>query len=98
MRAEQVMTNQPPGSAGSVSLLQRPYSWIARIWIVWLVVGGAGCAAYFRLSGDRQNIFYNLFGVAAAVGVILGVRLHRPAHPLIWYLLACGLWLQFTGE
>src|SRR4051812_37941808 len=98
MRVEHFMTNQPPGPPGTVHILRCPQSWTAYAWIIWLALIGAGCAVYFTLSGERQGIFFNLFSVAAAIGVILGVRLHRPAQPLFWYLLACGLWLQFTGQ
>lgn len=71
-----------------------------RWWQAYLGAGGLALAIYFALpSGLIQDVLYVLIGVSSVVTILIGVRLHRPAHSLPWLLMAVGqlLWASADG-
>src|SRR5687768_2128365 len=46
----------------------------------------------------RASVVYQVIGAASAVGIVVGVRLHRPARPWIWYWFAAGQATWVTGD
>jgi len=66
------------------------------IWRRYLLVGLVVSAAYLALPlGAVADLVYCLVGASAAGAIVVGVRMHRPAHPVAWYLFAAG-WLSWT--
>ena len=68
----------------------------------WRYVLGAGLfavAAYFALPNqDDQDYAYSAIGVVAVVCILAGIRLHRPADRLGWYLLAVAEGCFVVGD
>ncbi|HEX5823361.1 MAG TPA: EAL domain-containing protein [Candidatus Limnocylindrales bacterium] len=61
-------------------------------WRIYLAVGGLALLVYLLLPADGiQRILISLFSASAVVAICIGVRLHRPARPRAWLLLAIGL-------
>ncbi|BCJ47644.1 hypothetical protein GCM10010168_20020 [Actinoplanes ianthinogenes] len=60
-----------------------------------MVVGG-----YYLLSsgGVAQSIVYPTIGCTYALLMLVGVRLHRPERPAIWYLFAAGQLMSVSGD
>ena len=58
-----------------------------------LLVAGAIVIAISRLLPDGlpRSIPFQLTGLVSAVAILVGVRWHRPAQALSWYLMAAGL-------
>ena len=71
-----------------------------RVWLAYLLAGGAALIAYGLIPGGDipAAIIYQLIGLSAAVAVIVGVRLHRPAHRAPWYAIAAGLALWSIAD
>jgi two-component system cell cycle response regulator len=66
-------------------------------WLVLLVVGAVAIACYPAVPGGvAQSSVGVVLGVAAAVAIVVGVRVHRPARQLPWLLIALGQ-LAYTG-
>jgi diguanylate cyclase (GGDEF)-like protein len=60
-------------------------------WKITLAVGLAAVAGYFVLPGEAaKDYMYSAIGTSATVCVVVGVRLHRPAARVGWYLLAAA--------
>ena len=60
---------------------------------------GLGVAYFFLPSGsDAQLIIYQLFGLAAPIAIIVGVRRYRPTRYHHWLLLAGGLAFWVIGD
>ncbi|GIF45047.1 putative bifunctional diguanylate cyclase/phosphodiesterase [Actinoplanes xinjiangensis] len=57
----------------------------------WLVAAAAIALLAPHLGAAGQQCAYALVGLGSAVCILAGVRLHRPAHPAGWMLLAAGL-------
>jgi signal transduction histidine kinase len=58
---------------------------------IFLAAAAAVTVAYFAIGrGAAQNNLYDVIGVASALAIVLGVRLHRPDFPLPWLLFAAG--------
>ncbi|MET0419951.1 MAG: bifunctional diguanylate cyclase/phosphodiesterase [Actinoplanes sp.] len=55
---------------------------------------------YFLLpaSSLAARICFNVIGLASAVAVLVGVRLHRPQRPGMWYWFAAGQVLAVLGD
>jgi diguanylate cyclase (GGDEF)-like protein len=69
------------------------------VWTVVLVAGLAGVLGYFILPGTAwQDPAYDLWTSAAAIIVLVGIRLNRPPRPGPWVLLAAGLGLAAAGD
>jgi len=68
-----------------------------RAWLAYLAGGGLLAAGYFFLpaltplpTAAARVVVYTLVGLSAVAAILVGVRRHRPASPLVWYLLAAG--------
>ncbi|MEV4639917.1 bifunctional diguanylate cyclase/phosphodiesterase [Actinoplanes sp. NPDC049548] len=58
----------------------------------WFLLGGIPVViAGILLGPAAQEAVYAAFGAAAAVAVVAGIRAHRPARTLPWWLLAAGM-------
>ncbi len=63
----------------------------ARAWWIVLLVGSVAIGISRLLpDGMPRSVPFQLFGILAASGIVLGVRLHRPAQVSPWYLMAAG--------
>jgi PAS domain S-box-containing protein len=69
-----------------------------RPWLAYLLAGLVITVAYFALPTAAQNLTYDIVGLSAILALLGGVRLHRPAHRLPWYLLALGDGLAVAGD
>jgi hypothetical protein len=68
-------------------------------WKVFLAVGVAMAIGYFLLPNQGvQNFAYQIPGSLAAVAVLAGIVLHKPADRRPWLLLAGGLVLTTAGD
>jgi diguanylate cyclase (GGDEF)-like protein len=59
------------------------------VW-TYLVVGVVASIAAVSLDGVVSSVLYLLVGLSSAVAIEVGVRLHRPQHPMPWHLMALG--------
>ncbi|HEY0535048.1 MAG TPA: GGDEF domain-containing protein [Actinoplanes sp.] len=70
-----------------------------RVWLLVLAAGVLVVTGYFLLPAGRfQSIAYEVIGLASGALMLLGVRLHRPARPALWYWLAAGQITSATGD
>jgi diguanylate cyclase len=68
-------------------------------WKAFLAIGVAMAIGYFLLPGQAaQNIAYQIPESLAAVAVLAGIVIHKPADRRPWFLLAGGLILTTTGD
>ncbi len=68
-------------------------------WRAWLGLGLIMVAGYFALpTTDAQDYLYQLPGMLAAVGVVVGVLIHKPIDRRPWIVLATGLALSSAGD
>ena len=67
-------------------------------WTRYLLAGSLAVAAYLALPLTGQAVVIAVLGVGGVVAVLLGVRLHRPAHPGAWYALACSMATWVAGD
>ncbi|MFT3970525.1 MAG: diguanylate cyclase [Micropruina sp.] len=62
---------------------------VSSAWLLLLVVGAVGIVVSRLLpDGLPRSIAFAAFGPIAAVSIVAGVRMHRPARALAWYLMA----------
>src|SRR5664279_4727194 len=69
------------------------------VWWIYLAVGAVVCGLYmfvppFKASGPLINGL-GLYGV---LGIVAGIRIHRPRARLAWWLFALGLLLFLLGD
>jgi diguanylate cyclase (GGDEF)-like protein len=71
-----------------------------RLWLWWLAAGSLTTGAYFLLpqGGLSANLFYNAVGLVSAAAIVVGVRVHRPARPSMWYWFAGGQLCSVLGD
>jgi diguanylate cyclase (GGDEF)-like protein len=64
----------------------------SRLWWAWLSAGAVATAGYFLLPNDgvAASLVYNAIGLLSALMILVGVRLHRPERPAMWYWFAAG--------
>ena len=69
---------------------------------LWLAFGGVGLVAILVyeaiVSEGLRDVAYSLIGLIGAVGVLVGVRLNRPALPRPWILMGVGQLLWVAGD
>jgi signal transduction histidine kinase len=54
---------------------------------------------YFVIPSTHvQNVLYEVIGALGVVGILVGVRLHRPARRAPWFLIATGAGLLVAGD
>ncbi|WP_239152045.1 putative bifunctional diguanylate cyclase/phosphodiesterase [Virgisporangium aurantiacum] len=69
------------------------------MWLGWLLCGITSVAVYLQLpDGLTASVLYEVIGAASAVGILVGVRLNRPARPWIWYWFAAGQGTWVVGD
>jgi diguanylate cyclase (GGDEF)-like protein len=79
---------------GASGCHRRPGSLAARglrAWQGYLFGGGVVAAGVVATGPAGREFGYALLCLAVVGAVVAGVRLHRPEHPLGWWLLAAGL-------
>jgi diguanylate cyclase len=71
-----------------------------RAWRVYLAGGMAAVALYFLLPLDGlwSSIVYDLIGLSSSMAMLVALRRHRPARPLIWWCFAAGQLLFVVGD
>lgn len=71
-----------------------------RAWLVYLAAGAAWALAYLLVPGHTlaSDVLDDAGGFACAVAILAGVRLHRPARPAPWYLLAAAQLCSGAGD
>jgi hypothetical protein len=71
----------------------------ARAWLIYLAAGTAAVAIYFVLPDNWWQTGANAaIGLAAVAGLLVGVKLHRPRHAGVWWMLAGGLFCIASGD
>jgi diguanylate cyclase (GGDEF)-like protein/PAS domain S-box-containing protein len=69
------------------------------VWAWYLAITGALTACYLfvpSLAGNGPLI--NGLGLSGVVAIVVGIRIHRPAARLAWWLFALGQFLFFAGD
>lgn len=66
-------------------------------WWLYLAVTVPVVVAYLAGPLDTGPVF-NVIGFSGVAAVVVGVRMHRPAARLAWYLIALGLALFVPGD
>jgi diguanylate cyclase (GGDEF)-like protein len=70
-----------------------------QVWKWWLAVGVVAVGSYFLLpQGLGRTVAYNMTGLLSSVGILAGVRLHRPQRPRLWYWFAAGQIVWVFGD
>ncbi|MBU2665372.1 bifunctional diguanylate cyclase/phosphodiesterase [Actinoplanes bogorensis] len=71
-----------------------------RLWVWWLAGGLAAIAGQYvlREGSLTASLAYDTIGALSAAAILLGVRLHRPARPALWYLIAAGQIVSVLGD
>jgi diguanylate cyclase (GGDEF)-like protein/PAS domain S-box-containing protein len=68
-------------------------------WVVYLGVGALLCAIYVAVPPLKgSGPLMNLIGLSPVLAILWGIRRHRPASKLPWYLLAGGSALFWLGD
>ena len=67
-------------------------------WLAYLLLGLLAVGFLPLLPYATRNGAYAALGGSAVVAILLGVRLHRPAHRRPWLLLALGDGLAVSGD
>ena len=71
---------------------------MARAWRAYLAFGLLCCLVYLPLGPSAASVLFLVVSGSSAVALLVGVRLHRPAQPLPWYLLAAGTRAVVLGD
>lgn len=67
-------------------------------WARYLAVGALVAAAVVVLpAGAGRDVLYCVVAGSGAVAMVVGTRQNRPAEPLAWYLIACGMTSWVVG-
>jgi hypothetical protein len=71
-----------------------------KAWRLYLTGGVAAIVLYFLLppQGLWSSAVYDLIGLSSVVAILIGVRRHRPARPVIWWCFAAGQLLFVVGD
>ena len=68
-------------------------------WRIYLAVGAVVAAAYFFApKGLGHHAIYDTIGASSIIAILLGIRRHRPANALPWYLFAYGNLAFVVGD
>jgi len=72
----------------------------ATMWRIYLTAGVCAVAAYFLIADVPVvgGAFYDLVGLSSVAAILVGVRRHRPARPMIWWCFAAGLLSFVLGD
>ena len=71
-----------------------------RAWRIYLAGGLAAVALYLLLplEGLASSLAYDLIGLSSVAAILVAVRHHRPARPLLWWCFAIGQLLFVIGD
>jgi diguanylate cyclase (GGDEF)-like protein len=71
-----------------------------RAWRIYLAGGMAAVAMYFLLplEGLWSSLAYDLIGLSSVAAILVALRRHQPARPLIWWCFAAGQLLFVVGD
>jgi diguanylate cyclase (GGDEF)-like protein len=71
-----------------------------RAWRIYLASGMVAVILYFLLpvEGLWRGAAYDLIGLSSVVAIVVAVRRHQPARPLIWWCFAAGQLLFVIGD
>ena len=71
-----------------------------RAWRIYLAGGMAAVAMYvlLPLEGLWSSLAYDLIGLTSVAAIMVAVRRHQPARPLIWWCFAAGQLLFVIGD
>ena len=71
----------------------------SRAWLVCLALGMLTILGYLLLPFPAAEVLlYNALVICALAAIVAGIHLHRPAHSLVWYLLAAGQLMFVVGD
>jgi diguanylate cyclase len=71
----------------------------AKGWGIFLAAGTTAVAGYFLLPDNWWQTGANAaIGLAGVAGLLVGVQLHRPRRPALWWMLAGGLVCIVAGD
>src|SRR5438309_7575044 len=90
-----VSSSRAPAMAGS----PRGTFLRTRAWQLYLAAGGLAVVLYLAVPTlNEKGPFFNLIGMSSVVAIAAGIRLHRPARTLPWYLFAGGMFVFMVGD
>src|ERR671919_524492 len=71
-----------------------------KAWRIYLAGGLVAVALYFLLplEGLWSSLAYDLIGLSSVAAILVAVRRHQPARPLIWWCFAAGQLLFVVGD
>ena len=70
-----------------------------RVWLTFLLFGALMCGLYVFVSPLRgSGPVINGLGLYGVVGIIAGIRIHKPQARLAWWCFAAGLALFWLGD
>jgi diguanylate cyclase (GGDEF)-like protein len=71
-----------------------------RLWWVAVAAGIVAIGGYFLLptGGLVASLAYNLMGLVFGLVILVGVRLHRPERPALWYFFVAGQLMSVAGD
>ncbi|MCW2642671.1 MAG: diguanylate cyclase [Dactylosporangium sp.] len=68
-------------------------------WSLWMTTGVLAIVVHLWVPAGAPNAILNEgIGAATVVAILVGVRLHRPARPRLWYLLAAAQAAVMVGD
>ena len=68
-------------------------------WWLYLAVGALLCALYvFEPPFKGSGPVINGLGLYGVIGVVAGIRVHKPSAAVAWWFMAAGLLLFFLGD
>ncbi|MEA2462199.1 MAG: two-component system, sensor histidine kinase and response regulator [Actinomycetota bacterium] len=82
----------------SVWELQSRDKWARRSAIAMALLALPAIFDYSKSTIIDPGWLYPLCGVIGSLGIVIGVRIHRPPRALAWYLLAAGNLMFVTGD
>jgi two-component system, cell cycle response regulator len=71
---------------------------VPQLWWIYFAAGVVALVVYFLLPVDQGSVLYTGIGISAALAMVVGVVIHRPAAPLGWLLFAAGQISYATGD
>ncbi|GAA4606231.1 bifunctional diguanylate cyclase/phosphodiesterase [Actinoplanes octamycinicus] len=71
-----------------------------RLWWIALAAGVAAIGGYYLLPavGLTQSVSYNAVGWIYSLLILVGIRLHRPDRPAVWYFFLFGQLMSVSGD
>src|SRR4051794_27005017 len=69
-------------------------------WLLYLIAGVIAILVYLLLPypAIKALAFYPTLAATAVVAIMIGAKVHHPAHSLVWYLFAAGQLAFIIGD